>query len=69
MSAVIVGAMALFIVLSGFAGLRDFSLEFTNQFDSDLKIFPESGKTILISSQVLEELNNIEGVEAFSAII
>ena len=40
---VVVGAMALFIVLSGFAGLKDFSLQFTNVFDSDLKILPESG--------------------------
>ncbi|HBR55473.1 MAG TPA: ABC transporter permease, partial [Flavobacteriaceae bacterium] len=37
---VVVGAMSLFIVLSGFSGLKDFSLQFTNVFDSDLKILP-----------------------------
>jgi lipoprotein-releasing system permease protein len=68
-SAVIVGAMALFIVLSGFAGLRDFSLEFTSQFDSDLKIFPENGKTIVIAPETSEKLKNIEGIEVFSEII
>ena len=66
---VVVGAMALFIVLSGFAGLKDFSLQFTNVFDSDLKIFPESGKTIHFSEAQKEKLKKIEGIEAFSEII
>jgi lipoprotein-releasing system permease protein len=34
---VIVGAMALFVVLSVFTGLRDFSLSFTSDIDPDLK--------------------------------
>lgn len=66
---VVVGAMSLFIVLSGFAGLKDFSLQFTNVFDSDLKIFPESGKTITFSEAQKEKLKKIEGIEAFSEII
>jgi len=68
-SAVVVGAMALFIVLSGFAGLRDFSLEFTNVFDSDLKIIPASGKTITLSEASMAKLNNVEGVDVFSRTI
>ena len=66
---VVVGAMSLFIVLSGFAGLKDFSLQFTNVFDSDLKIFPESGKTITFSEAQKERLKNIGGIETFSEII
>jgi len=46
---VVIGAMSLFIVLSGFSGLKDFSLQFTNEYDSDLKIVPASGKTIQFS--------------------
>lgn len=61
--------MALFIVLSGFAGLKDFSLQFTNVFDSDLKVLPASGKTISFSKDSEEKLNEMEGVAAFSAII
>lgn len=66
---VIVGSMALFIVLSGFAGLKDFSLQFTNVFDSDLKVFPASGKTITFSENSEEKLTKIEGVEAYSKVI
>ena len=66
---IVVGAMALFIVLSGFSGLKDFSLQFTNEFDSDLKVEPESGKTITFSDATLNQLEQIEGVASFSKII
>ncbi|WGF93493.1 ABC transporter permease [Aequorivita marisscotiae] len=66
---VVVGAMCLFIVLSGFSGLKDFSLQFTNIFDSDLKIIPKNGKTILFTEAQKNELNDIEGIETFSEII
>jgi lipoprotein-releasing system permease protein len=66
---VVVGAMSLFIVLSGFSGLKDFSLQFTNEFDSDLKILPESGKTITFSEAQKAQLQNIEGIQNFSEII
>lgn len=66
---VVVGAMALFIVLSGFAGLKDFSLQFTNVFDSDLKVMPASGKTITFTKSSEVKLQSIEGVAAYSKII
>ena len=34
---VVIGAAALFIVLSGFSGLKEFSLSFSNSFDPALK--------------------------------
>lgn len=66
---VIVGAMSLFIVLSAFSGLKDFSLQFTNVFDSDLKISPASGKTITFAEATAAALANIEQLEAFSKVI
>ena len=66
---VVVGAMSLFIVLSGFSGLKDFSLQYTNVFDSDLKILPERGKTITFSEAQKTQLKSIEGIETFSEII
>ncbi len=66
---VIVGAMSLFIVLSGFAGLKDFSLQFISVFDSDLKIIPASGKTITFSEASEEKLKGIDGVAYFSKVI
>ena len=68
-SAVFVGSLALFIVLSGFSGLRDFSLQFTNIFDSDLKIYPSNGKTISFSKNSELKLKKIIGIEGYSKII
>lgn len=66
---IVVGAMSLFIVLSGFSGLKDFSLQFTNVFDSDMLVAPESGKTITLSEASKLKLQNVAGVEAFSKVI
>ncbi|MCB7481928.1 ABC transporter permease [Christiangramia sediminis] len=65
---VFAGAFSLFIVLSGFSGLRDFSLSFSNEFDPDLKALPQSGKVIKISEDQLNQLQQIEGIEAYSKI-
>ncbi len=67
--AVIVGSMALFIVLSGFSGLKDFALQFTNVFDSDLKISPSKGKSLVVSPEQFLTLQQMNGVEAVSQII
>ena len=61
--------MSLFIVLSGFSGLKDFSLQFTNEFDSDLKVFPESGKTITFSEAEKQALKKIAGIDNYSEVI
>lgn len=66
---VFAGAFSLFIVLSGFSGLRDFSLSFSNEFDPDLKAFPKSGKVININDDQITQLQNIEGIENFSKTI
>ena len=68
-SAVVVGSLALFIVMSGFSGLRDFSLQFTNVFDSDLKITPLKGKTFSLSKNHETQLNNIKGLVSLSKIV
>jgi len=66
---VVIGAMALFLVLTGFAGLKDFSLQFSSYFDPDLKIFPSSGKTFVFDKGQKEQLANIEGVISYSEIV
>lgn len=66
---VFAGALSLFIVLSGFSGLKDFSLSFSNEFDPDLKIFPESGKVLNISEEQKQQLENISGVTALTTVI
>ncbi|HET7361748.1 MAG TPA: FtsX-like permease family protein [Salinimicrobium sp.] len=66
---VFAGAFSLFIVLSGFSGLKDFSLSFSNKYDPDLKVMPKTGKTIIFSSEEKENLRKIAGIEIFSNVI
>jgi len=62
----VIGAAALFIVLSGFAGLKTFSLSFTNAFDPDLKALPTSGKVFSISPTQQEQLKQIDGIASYA---
>ena len=57
---IIFGTAALFVVLSGFDGLKAFSLEFTSFTDPDFKVFPYQTKTIKISSEHRQKINKIE---------
>ena len=68
-SGIVIASAALFIVLSGFAGLKDFSLEFSSFVDPDLKIVPAEGKSFLLSEEEGKSLGEIEGVYSFSKII
>ncbi|RNC92316.1 MAG: ABC transporter permease [Allomuricauda sp.] len=63
---IVIGSAALFIVLSAFAGLKTFSLQFTNSFDPDLKAVPASGKVYTLSEEELVKLGALEGVDSFS---
>lgn len=66
---VIIAAAALFIVLSVFAGLKDFSLQFSSFADPDLKLTPTEGKSFLFSEDELSQLNAINGIASYSKII
>lgn len=66
---IIVGAMALFVVLSVFSGLKVFSLSFSNAIDPDLKATSLIGKSIFISTLQEKQISEIEGVLSFSKIL
>lgn len=66
---IIAGSMALFVVLSVFSGLINFSLSFSNDFDPDIKISSAKGKFLSISAQKEKQLLAIEGVSGYSKII
>lgn len=61
--------MALFVVLSVFSGLRDFSLSFSNDFDPDLKVNPVAGKTFFMSPAQEEQLKKTEGIVSYSKVV
>ncbi len=66
---VIVGVMSLFIVLSGFSGLKEFSLQFTNLFDADLIVLPAKGKKLLFSENTKKKLHSFPEINHFSTVI
>lgn len=63
---IVIGSAALFIVLSAFAGLKTFSLSFTNTFDPDLKALPITGKHFSITATEESALQNIDGLANYS---
>lgn len=66
---VVIGALALFIVLSGFAGLKTFSLSFSNDFDPDIKVEAAIGKTFHVSETQLKSLEEIPEIISFSKVV
>jgi lipoprotein-releasing system permease protein len=66
---VIVGSLALFIILSGFSGLRTFSYSLLDASDPDLKITSVKGKSFIISDDVYQILENNTSIKASSKII
>ncbi len=66
---VIIGSASLFIVLSGFAGLKDFSLQFTTIVDPDIKAIPSTGKSFFISDEELIKLKESRLINNFTKVI
>ncbi|WP_203256560.1 ABC transporter permease [Hyunsoonleella ulvae] len=66
---VIIGAASLFVVLSGFAGLKDFTLQFSTVVDPDLKVETIIGKSFVLNDAQRQKLNNINGIAHYSKII
>ena len=45
---VIIGSAALFVVLSGFNGLKDYSLAFSSIVDPDIRLVPKECKQLVL---------------------
>lgn len=66
---VIVGSLALFIILSGFSGLRTFSYSLLDASDPDIKITPTNGKSFIFSSNVEQLLLDDEQIISYSRVV
>jgi len=66
---IVSAACVLLLVLSGFAGLKDFGLTYTSSFDPELKIVPQQGSYFVITQDKLDMLKSIEGVLDASPVI
>ena len=66
---VVLGTAALFIVLAGFAGLKNFTLSFSSTFDPDLKVFPKEGKYLGVEAEDTLRLRQIKGIAHYSKVL
>lgn len=69
MIGVAVGTMSLVVVLSVFNGLEGFIRSLYNSFDPDIKVVPVQGKSFMVDSLTLQEINEIDGIAFVSEII
>tara|TARA_R110001632_G_scaffold38339_2_gene96499 strand:- start:27395 stop:28597 length:1203 start_codon:yes stop_codon:yes gene_type:complete len=66
---VIVGTAALFIILSGFSGLRTFNYSLLDISDPDIKITATKGKTFIYNDTLQNVIENNRDIAAFSKVI
>lgn len=66
---VIISSLALFIILSGFSGLRTFSYNLLDVSDPDIKITSNKGKSFLYTKKVQQVLEKNTSTEAISKIV
>lgn len=66
---VIVGALALFIILSGFSGLRTFSYSLLDISDPDIKITATHGTSFFATDSLQNRLQDHKEIAFFSKVI
>ena len=66
---VIFGSLLLLVVLAGFSGLKAFSISYTSVVDPDFKVFPESGKRLLVNEQQLQQLTDNSNIISYSKVV
>ena len=66
---IVAASSVLLIVLSAFAGLKDFGLAYTSSFDPDLKIVPETGSYFILKDEDLDKIRSFGFVKEASPVI
>jgi len=66
---VIVGSLALFIILSGFSGLRTFSYSLLDVSDPDIKITTTLGKSFIVTQDLQQTLDANAAIKEISKVI
>ena len=69
LSLIVISSASLIIVLSGFSGLKDYGLSFSNSFDPEYRILPKTGKTFLIDSTITRSLSSVSEIRNFTPVI
>ncbi|HEY4205200.1 MAG TPA: FtsX-like permease family protein [Puia sp.] len=68
MSAIVVGAASLILVLSVFNGFEDLVKGLYKSFYPDIKIRPSKGKTLVLTQDQLKKVSGVQGVHALSLV-
>ncbi|WP_298763157.1 ABC transporter permease [uncultured Polaribacter sp.] len=66
---VIVGALALFIILSGFSGLRTFSDSLLDKSDPDIKITTTKGKSFFVTDNLKTVLKQHKNINVIAEVV
>jgi lipoprotein-releasing system permease protein len=66
--AILVGTAALILVLSVFNGFEDLVKSLYSSFYPDIKIFPASGKQLVLTKEQLAKLKGINGVNQYTLV-
>ncbi len=59
----------MFIVLSGFSGLKTFTLQFSTIVDPDLKVLPLEGKSFEVTPSLLDSVSSLDEVSSVAQVI
>ena len=68
MSAIVVGAASLILVLSVFNGFEDLVKSLYTSFYPDIKVRPASAKTMILTPEQLQRLRSMPGIKAMSLV-
>ena len=66
---VVVGTAALFVILSGFSGLRTFNDALLDASDPDIKVSPTKGKSLIYSDSICNTIKYHPNVAAYSSVV
>lgn len=66
--AIVIGTAALILVLSVFNGFEGLVKSLYSSFYTDLKVLPESGKTILVTPEQRKKLQSVSGIKNHTLI-
>ena len=66
---IVAASSVLLVVLSAFAGLKDFGLAYTSSFDPDLKIIPKTGSYFILKDEDLDKIRGFDFVKDASPVI
>jgi len=66
---ILVGALVMFVVLSVFSGLKEYSLSFVKSYDPDLRLVSSIGKTLDFTEDKKTKIDQIEEIDHYAIFL